>query len=175
MSGRHTRVIQKFPDWVITKYMLTTKTVFEKQHKGLWRQNSLDWLAKYRYNCTSWQRAVPFAVLAPACQSGNFWIHPQISIYMYVFVCVCVFVCMYLCMFVCIWITKDRETRQLEWEKLADSWPGVCMNQSYICILLVETPMPNFTVIYWVVSEIKYIQGCQIFNLAIRKTTFTLP
>jgi len=24
----------------------------EKQRKGLWRQNSLDWLTKYRYNCT---------------------------------------------------------------------------------------------------------------------------
>jgi hypothetical protein len=23
--------------------------------------------------------AVPFAVLAPGCQSGNFWIHPLIS------------------------------------------------------------------------------------------------
>jgi len=22
-------------------------------------------------------RAVPFAVLAPGCQSGNFWIHPH--------------------------------------------------------------------------------------------------
>jgi hypothetical protein len=25
-----------------------------------------------------WQRAVPFAVLAPGGQSGNFWIHPLI-------------------------------------------------------------------------------------------------
>jgi len=24
-----------------------------------------------------WQRAVPFAVLAPGGQSGNFWIHPR--------------------------------------------------------------------------------------------------
>jgi hypothetical protein len=30
------------------------------------------------------QRAVPFAVLAPGGQSGNFWIHPRIA------VCVCV-------------------------------------------------------------------------------------
>jgi uncharacterized membrane protein len=27
------------------------------------------------YKCTWWQRAVPFAVLAPGGQSGNFWIH----------------------------------------------------------------------------------------------------
>jgi len=27
------------------------------------------------------QRAVPFAVLAPGCQSGNFWIHPRIYLY----------------------------------------------------------------------------------------------
>jgi len=24
----------------------------EKQHKGLWQQNSLDWLTKWRYNCS---------------------------------------------------------------------------------------------------------------------------
>jgi hypothetical protein len=28
------------------------QTLVEKQHKGLWRQNSLDWLTKQRYNCT---------------------------------------------------------------------------------------------------------------------------
>jgi hypothetical protein len=37
--------------------------------------NSLDWLTKYRYNYIQWQRAVPFAVLSPGGQSGNFWIH----------------------------------------------------------------------------------------------------
>jgi hypothetical protein len=34
---------------------------------------------KTAYNCTYWQRAVPFAVLAPGGQSGNFWIHPCIA------------------------------------------------------------------------------------------------
>jgi len=38
----------------------------EKQHKGLWRQNSLDWLTKQRHNCTLWQRAIhlQFSLLA---------------------------------------------------------------------------------------------------------------
>jgi hypothetical protein len=37
--------IQKFTDWVDNE-VTTTKTLNEKQHKGLWRQNSLDWLTK---------------------------------------------------------------------------------------------------------------------------------
>jgi len=37
----------------ISKYKsLQQQTLVEKQHKGLWWQNSLDWLTKYRYNCT---------------------------------------------------------------------------------------------------------------------------
>jgi len=28
------------------------QTLIEKQHKGLWRKNSLDWLRKWRFNCT---------------------------------------------------------------------------------------------------------------------------
>jgi len=31
-------------------------------------------LTKLRHNCTQWQRAAPFTVLAPSGQSGNFWI-----------------------------------------------------------------------------------------------------
>jgi len=46
-----------------------------KQHKGLWRQNSLDSLI-----LAIQLRAVPFAVLAPGGQSGNFWIHPRMSV-----------------------------------------------------------------------------------------------
>jgi hypothetical protein len=52
----------------------------KKQHKELWRQNSLDWLTQKRDNCTKWQRAVTFAVLAPGGQSGNLWIHPRIKV-----------------------------------------------------------------------------------------------
>jgi hypothetical protein len=36
--------IQKFPDWVDNE--INNNKHFEKQHKGLWRQNSLDWLTK---------------------------------------------------------------------------------------------------------------------------------
>jgi hypothetical protein len=45
----------------------------------LWQQNLLDWHTKYRYNCTYRQRAIPFAVLAPGGQSGNFLIYYLIS------------------------------------------------------------------------------------------------
>jgi len=55
----------------------------EKQHKGLLQKNSLDWFTKYRYNCTYWRRAVPFAVLAPGGQSRNFWIHPRIMLFLF--------------------------------------------------------------------------------------------
>jgi len=47
------------------------------QHKVLWRQNSLHWLTKQRYNCTQWQTIVVFAVLAPGGKAANFWIHPR--------------------------------------------------------------------------------------------------
>jgi hypothetical protein len=33
-----------------------------------------------QYNCTQWQIAVPFAVLTPGGQSGNFWAHPRMSL-----------------------------------------------------------------------------------------------
>jgi hypothetical protein len=39
-------VSESFRTESITKYMLTTITLIEKQHKGLWRQNSLDLLTK---------------------------------------------------------------------------------------------------------------------------------
>jgi hypothetical protein len=39
---------KKFPDWVDNEIT----TLVEKQHKELWRQNSLDWLTKQRYNFT---------------------------------------------------------------------------------------------------------------------------
>jgi len=54
------------------------QTLMKKQHKGLWRQNSLYWLTKLRYNCIWWLRDILFAVLAPGGQSGNFWVHPRI-------------------------------------------------------------------------------------------------
>jgi hypothetical protein len=40
--------IQKFPDWVDkrNKQQQQQQTLIQKQHKGLWRQNSLDWLIK---------------------------------------------------------------------------------------------------------------------------------
>jgi len=41
---RNLRCIQKFPDRVITDEQ--QQTLVEKQSKGLWRQNSLDWLTK---------------------------------------------------------------------------------------------------------------------------------
>jgi len=34
---------------------------------------------KVVYNCTKWQRAVPFAVLAPGGQFGNFCLHRLVS------------------------------------------------------------------------------------------------
>jgi hypothetical protein len=38
---------QKFPDWVDNKNIrLQQPTLVEKQHIGLWRQNSLHWLTK---------------------------------------------------------------------------------------------------------------------------------
>jgi hypothetical protein len=39
------RCNHKFPDWV-DNISLQQQTLVEKQHKGLWRQNSLDWLTK---------------------------------------------------------------------------------------------------------------------------------
>jgi hypothetical protein len=39
--------IRKFPDWVYKEiYAYKKKTLVEKQHRRLWRQNSLDWLKK---------------------------------------------------------------------------------------------------------------------------------
>jgi hypothetical protein len=38
--------IQKFPDWVDNEINNNNKKHVEKQHKGLWRQNSRDWLTK---------------------------------------------------------------------------------------------------------------------------------
>jgi hypothetical protein len=39
--------IQKFPDWVDNENTrLQQKTLIERQHKVLWRQNSLDWVIK---------------------------------------------------------------------------------------------------------------------------------
>jgi hypothetical protein len=38
---------QKFPDWIDNEiYAYNNKHSVEKQHKRLWRQNSLDWLTK---------------------------------------------------------------------------------------------------------------------------------
>jgi hypothetical protein len=56
-------------------FRLQQQTLVEKKHKGLWWQNPLDCLTKYRYNCTWLQKAAQFAVLARGRQSGNFWIH----------------------------------------------------------------------------------------------------
>jgi hypothetical protein len=41
------RCIQKFPDGVDDEVNKKQQTLVEKQHKGLWRQNSIDWLTKY--------------------------------------------------------------------------------------------------------------------------------
>jgi hypothetical protein len=48
-GGGHRGCIQKFPEWVDNdnKYSLESNTLLVgKQHKVLWRQNSLDWLKK---------------------------------------------------------------------------------------------------------------------------------
>jgi hypothetical protein len=84
MRTAHTRgYIQKFLDWVDNEINNKNNIHSEKQHKWLWRQNSLDWLAKWWYNCAQWQTDVPFAVLPPGGQSGNFWIHPPTWPHMY--------------------------------------------------------------------------------------------
>jgi hypothetical protein len=45
-ATKYTReCIQKFPDWVDNE-INNNKTLVEKQHKELWRKNSLDWLTK---------------------------------------------------------------------------------------------------------------------------------
>jgi hypothetical protein len=53
VASSHIRAcIQKFPDWVDNELNNNNnnnnnnKTLVKKQHKGLWRQNSLDWLTK---------------------------------------------------------------------------------------------------------------------------------
>jgi hypothetical protein len=39
--------IKKFPDWVDNElYAYLSVLLVENQHKGLWRQNSLDWFTK---------------------------------------------------------------------------------------------------------------------------------
>jgi hypothetical protein len=45
-------VSKSFRTESINKQQQQQQTLVEKQHKELWRQNSLDWLTKQRYNCT---------------------------------------------------------------------------------------------------------------------------
>jgi hypothetical protein len=45
MSVSYESISKKFPDWVDNE-INNSKTLIEKQHKGLWRQNLLDWLIK---------------------------------------------------------------------------------------------------------------------------------
>jgi hypothetical protein len=45
LSKLYEGVSKNFETGSITKYTLTM-TLLEKQHEGLWRQNSLDWLTK---------------------------------------------------------------------------------------------------------------------------------
>jgi hypothetical protein len=42
------------------------------------------WTDSQNNNCAYWQRAVPFAVLAPGGQSGNVWTHSRVCL------CVCI-------------------------------------------------------------------------------------
>jgi len=51
----------------------TTVTINTCWKARLWRQNSLYRLPKQCHNYIYWQRAVPFAVLAPGGQSGILW------------------------------------------------------------------------------------------------------
>jgi len=48
----NTRVYPKVSGLSHNEIYYNNKTLVEKQRKGLWRQNSLDWLIKYLYHCT---------------------------------------------------------------------------------------------------------------------------
>jgi hypothetical protein len=47
---------------------------FEKQQRGLCRENSWDWLRRQWYYSNQWQNIVLLAVLGPSGESQNFWI-----------------------------------------------------------------------------------------------------
>jgi hypothetical protein len=68
--------IQKFPDWVVTKYTLTTiNTRWEATQRVMAAKlTKLTHKIAIPFHLVT---AVPFAVLAPGGQSGNFWIHPR--------------------------------------------------------------------------------------------------
>jgi hypothetical protein len=72
------KCIQKFPDGVITKYTLTFGITRWKVAQRVMAAKLTRLTHKIAIQLTYWQRAVPFAVLAPVGQFNNFWIHPHV-------------------------------------------------------------------------------------------------
>jgi hypothetical protein len=73
--------IQKLPDWVIMKYMLTTINTRWEATQRVVAVKVTRLTHKIVIQLHPVQRALPFAALTPGSQSGNFWIHPYMSIF----------------------------------------------------------------------------------------------